>query len=90
MEQTYALQLAREGVQIALMVTLPVIAVSLFIGLLVSVFQAVTQVQEMTLTFVPKLIGIATVLTFMGSWMLTQLVAYTHLCFDRIAAVGRL
>lgn len=90
MEQGFALQLAREGVQVALMVTLPVMAVSLFIGLLVSVFQAVTQVQEMTLTFVPKLLGIAAVLTFMGNWMLTQLVAYTHVCFERIAAVGRL
>jgi flagellar biosynthetic protein FliQ len=54
------------------------------------VFQAVTQVQEMTLTFVPKLVGISVMLTIMGSWILTQLVAFTHLCFDRIAAIGRL
>jgi len=90
MEQTYALDLARHGFQTALMVLLPLMAVSLFIGLLVSVFQAVTQVQEATLTFVPKLIGIALVLTFLGSWMLTQLVTFTHLSFSRIAEIGRI
>jgi flagellar biosynthetic protein FliQ len=90
MEQGYALELARQGVQVALMVLLPLMAVSLFLGLLVSVFQAVTQVQEMTLTFVPKLLGVAAVLTFMGSWMLTQLVGYTHVCFQRIAEIGRI
>jgi flagellar biosynthetic protein FliQ len=90
MEQGYALELARQGVQVAIMVLLPLMAVSLFIGLAVSVFQAVTQVQEATLTFVPKLLGIAVVLTIMGSWMITQMVGYTHLCFERIAAIGRL
>jgi flagellar biosynthetic protein FliQ len=90
MEQAYALEIGRQGIQVALMVLLPLLAVSLFIGLLVSVFQAVTQVQEMTLTFVPKLVGISVMLTIMGSWILTQLVAFTHLCFDRIAAIGRL
>lgn len=90
MEQSLALDLARQGVEVALMVLLPMLAVSLFIGLLVSVFQAVTSIQETTLTFVPKLVGIAAVLTVMGSWMLTQLVGYTHVCFERIASVGRL
>jgi len=90
MEQTYALDLARHGFQTAILILLPMMAVSLFIGLTVSVFQAVTQVQEATLTFVPKLIGIAVVMTFLGSWMLTQLVSFTHLCFSRIAMIGRL
>ena len=90
MEQGYALAMARQGVEVGLMVMLPILACSLFIGLLVSVFQAVTQVQEMTLSFVPKLVGVAVMLTFMGSWMLTQLVGYTHICFERIAAIGRL
>jgi flagellar biosynthetic protein FliQ len=90
MEQAYALDLARQGVQVALMVILPMLAVSLFIGLSVSVLQAVTSVQEATLTFVPKLIGIAVVLVIMGNWMLVQLVTYTHVCFERAAAIGRL
>jgi flagellar biosynthetic protein FliQ len=90
MDQGYALDLARQGIEVALMVLLPLMAVSLFIGLFVSVFQAVTQVQEATLTFVPKLLGIAGVLTFMGSWMLTQLVGFVNVCFVRIATIGRL
>jgi flagellar biosynthetic protein FliQ len=89
MEQAYALELARQGIEVALMVVLPLLAVSLAIGLLVSIFQAVTSIQETTLTFVPKLLSIAAVLTFMGSWMVTQLVAFTHVCFARIASVGR-
>ena len=90
MEQAVALDLARQGVQVALMVILPMMAVSLFIGLAVSVLQAVTSVQEATLTFVPKLIGIAVVLVILGNWMLILLVNYTHICFQRVAAIGRL
>ncbi len=89
MEQSFALEISRQGMQVALMVVLPLLAVSLSIGLLVSIFQAVTSIQETTLTFVPKLLGIALVLTFMGNWMITQLIAYTHVCFERISSVGR-
>ena len=62
--------------------------VTLFVGVLVSVFQAITQVQEMTLTFVPKLLGVAAVLVVMGTWMLTTLVAFTHRCFEMMGRVG--
>lgn len=88
MEQAYALDIARQGVQIALMVMMPLMAVSLFIGLTVSVFQALTQVQEMTLTFVPKLLGVAIVMAMMGNWMVTTIVSFVVLCFQRIALVG--
>lgn len=88
MNQGYVLDLGRQGVEVALMVSLPIMAVTLFLGLMVSVFQAVTQVQEMTLTFVPKLIGVAIILSFMGNWMLTTLVQFTHQCFERVAQVG--
>jgi flagellar biosynthesis protein FliQ len=74
--------------QVALIVSLPILAVTLFLGLLVSVFQAITQVQEQTLTFVPKLIGVGLVLTFMGGWMLNMLVKFATLCLERIAMVG--
>lgn len=89
MDQGIALELARQGMQVALMVSLPVLAVTLFMGLAVSVFQAVTQVQEVTLTFVPKLIGVALVIVFMGNWMLTTLVSFLQLCFQHIADIAR-
>lgn len=75
--------------QVALMVSMPILAVSLFCGLLVSVFQAVTSIQEMTLSFVPKLIGVGMVIIFLGSWMLTSLVSFTHLCLEHAARVGQ-
>lgn len=89
MDQGTALELGRQGLQTALMVALPLLAMSLFIGLAVSVFQAITSVQEMTLTFVPKLVGVGLMLVFMGSWMLTTVVAFTTTCFHHMAQVGR-
>lgn len=89
MDQSVVMDLAKRGMETALMVSLPIMAVTLFIGLLVSVFQAVTQVQEMTLTFVPKLIGIGIVILLMGNWMLTLLVSFMHLCFGQIARMGQ-
>ena len=88
MEQTAVMEIARQGAEVALMVSLPILAVTLFLGVLVSVFQAVTQVQEMTLTFVPKMLGVAAMLALMGSWMLTTLVQFTHTCFERAAMLG--
>jgi flagellar biosynthetic protein FliQ len=88
MEQGAVMEVARQGVEVALMVSLPILAVTLFLGVLVSVFQAVTQVQEMTLTFVPKMLGVAVMLALMGSWMLTTLVQFTHTCFERAAMLG--
>jgi flagellar biosynthetic protein FliQ len=87
MEQGQVLALSRQAMEVALMVALPVLAVSLFVGILVSVFQAATQIQEMTLTFVPKIIGIGIVVALLGSWMLNQLVVFTHVCFEHVARV---
>jgi len=82
------LDLAQQGIMVAMMVSLPILAVALFFGLAVSVFQAVTQVQEMTLTFVPKIIGAAVVLVTMGSWMLETVVRYATMCFEQVAKIG--
>ena len=76
MTEGVVLDLAHQGIMVALMVSMPILAVALFFGLAVSVFQAVTQVQEMTLTFVPKIIGAAIVLVSMGSWMLDTVVKF--------------
>ena len=88
MDQGYVLQIARQAMEVAMMVSLPLLAVTLFIGILVSVFQAATSIQEMTLTFVPKLIGMAIVIVFLGSWMLTTLVSFAHFCLAQAGNVG--
>lgn len=87
MNEAVVLELVRQGLLVSLLVSLPILAVALFFGLLISVFQAVTQVQEMTLTYVPKLIGAAVVLALMGGWMLTTLVGFMRLCFQHAARV---
>ena len=71
----------------ALMVAGPILIIALVIGLLVSVFQAATQIQEQTLTFVPKLIAIATILLVGGSLMLNKLVVFTNEIMNIIANV---
>jgi flagellar biosynthetic protein FliQ len=65
----------------------PVLAVSLALGLAVSLFQSVTQIQEATLSFVPKLAGVAVVIVVAGNWMLNQLVAFTNQLFKLIPSL---
>lgn len=76
---SYALivDLARNAILTALLVAGPLLLVALGVGLLISVFQAVTQIQEQTLAFVPKLVAVAVVFLVMLPWMLQVLVKYT-------------
>jgi len=88
-DSAIALDVANQGLQVALMVSLPILALTLFLGLAVSVFQAITQVQEMTLTFVPKLIGVSLLMIGMGHWMLGKLVAFTIFCLEQSSRFGQ-
>lgn len=67
---------------VAVKVAAPVLVISILIGLIISVFQAATQIHEQTLTFVPKLIAIAVILLVMGPWMLTEMIDFTTYIFD--------
>jgi flagellar biosynthesis protein FliQ len=80
---------AQAAVMMMLMLAGPLLLVSLVVGLIVSIFQAVTQVNEMTLTFVPKVVAIFVVLIVMGPWMMQVLLGYTANTFTSIAQVGR-
>ncbi len=80
------------GQQAALMVLLlggPVIGAALLVGLLVSVFQAATQINEMALTVVPKMIAIAVALAIFGPWMLSTMLSYTVSLFEAMPAMVR-
>ena len=88
MNESVVMDLAQQGVIVALTVTMPILAVALFFGLAVSVFQAVTQVQELTLTFVPKIVGAGIVIITLGAWMLDTVVKFAILCFDHAAGIG--
>jgi flagellar biosynthetic protein FliQ len=71
------IQLVVGAVELALKVGLPLLLIGLAVGLVVSVFQAVTQIQEQTLTFIPKILATVVVLVVGGPWMLDQLLSYT-------------
>ncbi|NPV06689.1 MAG: flagellar biosynthesis protein FliQ [Anaerolineae bacterium] len=84
-----AMGVLREAVVTTLLLALPLLAVGLVVGLAVSLFQAVTQIHEMTLTFVPKLLGIAAVLVLAGPWMMHRLLAFTRWLFDLLPQMAR-
>jgi flagellar biosynthetic protein FliQ len=77
MDQDAVINLANQALELALKVALPLMLAGLVVGLIVSVFQAVTQIQEQTLSFIPKILVTAVVLVVGGPWMLNQLLAYT-------------
>jgi flagellar biosynthesis protein FliQ len=71
------IQLTTGAIELALKVGLPLLLVGLAVGLVISVFQAITQIQEQTLTFIPKILATVVVLVVGGPWMLDQLLSYT-------------
>ncbi|MFO7274496.1 MAG: flagellar biosynthesis protein FliQ [Bacillota bacterium] len=78
MTPEFALDLAQEAVRVALYVAAPVIGLSLLVGLLISLFQATTQVNEPSLQFVPKILAAVAGLILFGPWMLTVLMDFTR------------
>ncbi len=77
MTEDTVIQLVVGAVELALKVGLPLLLVGLAVGLVISVFQAVTQIQEQTLTFIPKIVATVAVMVIGGPWMLDQLLGYT-------------
>lgn len=87
MTDTTVLNLASQALILITKLAGPVLAVSLFVGLVVSLFQVVTSIQEPTLTFLPKLVAIGLVLLFLGHWMLGIAVAYTENLYNSIPQI---
>lgn len=78
MNQDTVTQLAMQAITVALKVGGPFLIAGLIVGLLVSIFQAATSIQEMTLSFIPKIVITGAVIVVGGPWMLSQLLAYTQ------------
>ena len=87
MEASQVLTAGQQGLYLLLMVSAPVLLTVLVVGLLVSVFQAATQINEATLSFIPKLLMLVLTLLVAGPWMLRVLVDYTHDLYANIPAV---
>ena len=78
----YFIALAKQTLFLALILTGPPVVTALLVGLTISILQATTQVQEQTLTFVPKLVSIVVMLGLMGPWMLSQLVTFASSIYE--------
>ncbi|OON38740.1 flagellar biosynthetic protein FliQ [Izhakiella australiensis] len=76
------------GLKLVLIISLVAILPSLAVGLLVSLFQATTQINEQTLSFLPRLVATLLTLVFAGKWMLLQLTDFTHLLFQQAAQLA--
>lgn len=88
MDTEVAVHLAREALVTVLIVGGPVLVLTTAVGLVVSVFQAVTQINEQSLTFVPKILAVAVTLALLGPWMLTRLVGYAADVFTGAAQLA--
>ena len=84
METAAVLDVATQALVLAAKLAAPVLVTSLVVGFAISLVQSVTQIQEITLSFVPKAVAVAVALILCGSWMIGELVTFTHAMFDLI------
>ncbi|MFL2934548.1 MAG: flagellar biosynthesis protein FliQ [Thalassobaculaceae bacterium] len=88
MNQTAAIEIGREAIMVVLTMSVPIMAVALFVGLIIALFQALTQLQEMTLVFVPKIVVVFGALIFFLPFMLSTLSNYMNNLADRIIGLS--
>jgi flagellar biosynthetic protein FliQ len=88
MTDAQVMALGQQALEVALAVSAPLLGAALVTGLVVSILQAATQVNEMTLSFIPKLVAVAAVAVLAGPWMLAQLVDYMQRLYAAIPALA--
>ena len=81
------IQIGRETLYMAMLLAAPALLVGLLVGLIVAIFQAVTSVQEQTLSIIPKMLAVALTLMLLMPWMLNQIIGFAHTAFDRMAGM---
>jgi flagellar biosynthesis protein FliQ len=87
MNQDTVVSLATQAMKLALEIGGPIMLVGLVVGLVVSIFQAVTSIQEQSLSFIPKVVALAAILVILGPWMLDQLVTYAQNLYQSIPSL---
>lgn len=87
MDQASLSGIMRDAVMTIITVSAPLLLVALVIGVVISIFQATTQINEQTLVFIPKIIGMLLVLLLLGNWMMTRMSDYTTGLFDQISRI---
>jgi flagellar biosynthesis protein FliQ len=78
MHPDMVIKVAKDAIEITLLVSLPIMGVGLIVGLIISLFQALTQIHEVTLTFVPKIVAVLLSLLFLLPWMMSKMISYTE------------
>jgi len=84
MDQGTVINIAQKALVTVMYVSAPMIGLSLIVGLAISIFQAATQIQEQTISFVPKIVAVIAAIAFGGSWMLNKLIEFTQELFANI------
>ena len=83
------LELAKNSLMMAMLIGAPMIGMGLIVGLMISLFQAVTQINEMTLTFVPKIVAVVVALIIFGPWMLSNIMSFTIALFNSLPSLAK-
>ncbi len=89
MGQDFVVQIIYQGVILTLLLSLPAVGIGLLVGFIISLFQAVTQIQEQTLTFVPKVIAVMLMIAFTSPWMISLMIDFTASLWAGIPAMTR-
>lgn len=84
MSSEFVITTAEQAIYTVLMISGPLLLLALGIGLLVSIFQATTQIQEQTLAFVPKIVAVFVGIIFFGPWMLSRMISFTYQIFSNL------
>ncbi len=88
MDGTFVIYLGRQAIETALLVSMPILLTCVVVGVVVTLFQAVTSIRDMSLTVVPKLMAVAFVALLFGNWMLGVLLKFTNEIFSHIQNIG--
>jgi flagellar biosynthetic protein FliQ len=89
MTPEYVIGFGRQAIEVTLLVSAPMLGLGLLVGILISLFQAVTQIQEMTLVFVPKIVAVMVALVLFSPWMIRTLVTFTARIFMDIPMLAK-
>lgn len=89
MTELMALELGRRALEVTLMLSAPMLLTALVVGLLISIVQALTQINEVTLSFVPKILAVFISVAVAGPWLITTMLTYTVSLFNSLPAMAR-
>jgi flagellar biosynthetic protein FliQ len=84
MDQNVVMDIGMEAIKVALILAAPILLLGLLVGLIISIIQATTQIQEPTLSFIPKIVAISLTLMFFGPWMMNVMYSFTIKLFNNI------